>query len=170
MKLEHLFEQEKKGTYAGVHFTEDTKKRIAKFIKDNNIPNGVPTNKLHTTILYSRKHLPNYEPQGKISPVWIGKPKKFVVWQTKPTDKYPEPANALILKYDCPECVKRHKELMKEHDAEYDYDVFRTHVTLSYNIGDMDIKDLPDPSEIGDIKIDEEYHEDLNLNWADDNT
>ncbi len=39
MRLHNLYEEEKKGTYAGIHFDDDTKDRIMKFIKDNKIPN-----------------------------------------------------------------------------------------------------------------------------------
>lgn len=170
MRLKDIVEAEdKKGTYAGVHFSEDTKDRIEKFIKENNIPNGVPRDKLHTTIIYSRKHLPNYEPQGELQEPWIGKPLHLDVWKSQKTENT-EPANCLVLEYECEECVDRHEYLMKEHGATYDFDEYKTHVTLSYDIGDMSLKDIDDPETIGDLEIVEEYHEDLNLNWAKDNT
>jgi len=53
-------------------------------------------------------------------------------------------------------------ELKKEHGATHDFDSFKPHVTLSYNIGDLDISTL-NPSDIGDINIVSEFGEDLDL-------
>lgn len=162
MKMSELFEEKKQGTYAGVKFDTETNKALHKYMSDNDIPTSVRPDKLHSTLLYSRKHLPNYEPQGKIDPPWIGKPKKFDVWPSKDSG-----TDCLVLEYDCPELVKRHKELMKEHDATYDFPDFKPHVTLSYDIGDLDVSALPDIKKaIPELKIVEEYKEDLDLNWA----
>lgn len=157
MKLNEIKEERRKGTYAAVHFDDNTKQAIKKYIEENNIPNAVPVNKLHTTLLYSRKFLPDYVAAGKVH--LVGQPTNFENWPTQ--DKQ---SNCLVLKYDCPDLVKRHKFLMKEHGATFDYDEFKPHVTLSYDIGDMDIKDLPKFED--DIVIVEEYSEDLDLNWA----
>lgn len=162
-----LMEQKNKGTYAGVHFDKNTTDRIKAFIEANNIPNAAPSDKLHTTVLYSRKYLPNYEPAGDVN--MTGKPLKFEKWLTQADDKGYR-ASALVLTYVCPELVNRHKELMKEHDATFDYDEFKPHITLSYDIGrEFDTKKL-DPKDIGDLNIINEYGEDLNLDWAKDNT
>ena len=69
-------------------------------------------------------------------------PGEFDVWETSPTQG--AKTRCLILKIDCPELVARHKELMDEHEATYDYPVYQPHITLSYDIGDLDINDLPD--------------------------
>ena len=170
MKLQDLQEQEeKKGTYAGIHFDEDTKDRIMKFIKDNKIPNPIARDKLHTTLIYSRKHLPKYEAAGKIDPPWTAEPTEFDVWKTQPDDKG-NTARCLVMKIECTECTERHHKIMDEHNGTFDYDEYRPHITLSYDIGDFKTKDLPDPSTIGDLKAVKEYKEDLNLNWAQDNT
>ncbi len=164
MKLINLIEKkQQKGTYAGVRFSEDSVKRIRTFAKENKIPNRVPHKKFHTTVLYSRKYLPDYKPQGNVN--MVGKPTKFEVWESQPTPER-KCTQCLVLMYDSPELVKRHKALVKEHDAEYDFDEYKPHVTLSYNVGeDFDLKKL-DPSQIGNIDIVEEYMEELNLDWA----
>jgi hypothetical protein len=157
-----LQEQEKKpGTYAGVRFDTATKQKLHKYMSDNKIPTSVRPDKLHTTLLYSRKHLPNYKPAGKVN--MTGTPTKFDVWKTRGENS---PAtNALVLEYSCPELVTRHKALMKEHDATFDYPEYKTHVTLSYDIGDLDVSNL-DAKDIGPLKLVEEYREDLDLDWA----
>ena len=153
-----IIESQQKGTYAGVHFSESTKKAIEKYIKDNNIPNGVPKDKLHTTVLYSRKYCPDYVPCGKINPPLKGTPKDFDVWPAQDGN------NCLVLEFVCPALVARHNELMKEHQATHDFPEYKTHLTLSYNLGDVDIHDLPPFT--APIEIIEEYGEDLDLNWA----
>lgn len=174
MKLNDLLvekqEPAEKGTYAAVRFDDQTKNAIVKYIKDNDIPNGVPVAKLHTTVLYSRKFCPDYEPAGEISPAWIGKPTKLEVWESNGKLRDEPTTRCLVLKFDCPELNARHKELMDEHKATYDFPEYKTHVTLSYDIGDMDETDLPSIDAIGDLKIVSEYGEDLKLDWAKTNT
>jgi hypothetical protein len=72
-----------------------------------------------------------------------------------------------VLKYDCKDLNKRHKELMDEHKATYDFPKYEPHVTLSYDIGDLDIKQLPDIKELLPvINVIHEYGEDLDLSWS----
>ena len=176
MKLKELIEEQEteetestKGTYAGARFSKQTVDDIKSYCEENEIPNPLKSEKLHTTILYSRKYLPEYNPCGMYDPLMVGKPKGFDVWKTtcsqgSTPDPDAEQTNCLVLEFDCPELEKRHEGLMKEHEATYDYDEYKTHVTLSYDIGDVDIKDLPPYT--GVIEIEEEYGEDLDLDWA----
>jgi hypothetical protein len=170
MKVTDIIKEEKKeekGTYAGVHFDKTTLNAIKKFIEDNDIPKPVPANKLHTTLLYSRKYLPEYKPAGKLEEPMIGKPSGFEKWPSQPDDEG-NVAMCLVLRYDCPELVDRHKSLMEEHDATYDFDEYKPHITLSYDVGDLQCKNIPTFD--GEIKIVEEYGEDLDLDWAKNNT
>lgn len=170
MKLEELTEGTKKpGTYSGVRFSSDTRKRIKAFAEEYEVPNRVPSNKLHTTVLYSRKHCPDYEPAGNLEEPLVGRPNKFEKWLSQPNeDGYR--ASCLVLTYDCPQLIARHEQLMKDHDASYDYDEYKPHVTLSYDVGrEFDTTKL-NPKKIGDIEIVKEYGEELNLDWAKQNT
>lgn len=168
MKLtDVLTEDTKPGTYAGVHFDQETIDKIIKYIKENDIPNPVPKNKLHTTLLYSRKYLPDFKAEGKLDKPMSGTPDQLVVWETNGKERNEPTSRCLILKYKCPELVKRHDFLMDTHKATYDFPEYIPHVTLSYDIGDMDIEELPDPKKtIDQIVIVEEYQETLNLDWA----
>lgn len=170
MRLQDLQEQEeKKGTYAGIQFDDDTKDRIMQFIKENKIPNPIARDKLHTTLIYSRKYLPKYEAAGKINPPWVAEPVDFDVWESQ-ADKDGKKSRCLVMKIECTECTERHNEIMDEHKATFDYDEYRPHITLSYDIGDFKTSTLPKASTIGDLKAVKEYKEDLNLNWAKDNS
>lgn len=157
--------QEAKGTYAAVSFSTETKDALLKYISDNDIPTPVPGSKLHTTLLYSRKFLSDYEPAGKIDPPLIGKPGEFEAWETN-GENSPK-TRCLVLKFKCPELEARHEELMSEHQATFDYPEYKTHITLSYDIGDMDIDDLPSITDyLKEIEIVDEYGENLDTNWA----
>lgn len=162
--LQFLNEKEQKGTYAGVRFSPTTVENLSKFIEDNNIPNPVPPSKFHTTLLYSRKHLPNFKPKGNLDKPIYGKPKKLEAWNTR------DGKNALVLTFKCKALEDRHSELMDQHDATYDFPTYKTHVTLSYDIGDDFSIDSISASSIDELEIDKEYGEDLNLNWAKENT
>lgn len=163
MKLMEITQQ--KGTYAGVRFSSKTKKLIKQYCDENNIPKAISPDKMHTTVLYSRKYLPDYEAAGNYPKPLIGTPTSFDVWKSNNEDG--SSANCLVIEYDCPELTKRHDDLMEEHGATYDYDNYKTHITLSYDIGDMDIKDLPDfKKTVPTIEIVSEYQEELDLSWA----
>lgn len=168
MKLTEIIEEKtQKGTYAGVRLSDKTTDAIKKFIKDNNIPNPIKPEKMHTTLLNSRKYLPDYKPEGEYEEMLIGKPSGFEKWPSQPDDDG-KVAMCLVLKYSCPDLSKRHKDLMKEHEATYDFPDYKPHVTLSYDVSSLQCKDLPKFEE--SIEIVEEYVEDLNLDWAKDNT
>ncbi len=137
------------GTYAGGRFDDSTTESLRKYIEDNNIPN--PVGDFHTTILYSRKHCPNYQPIIYDSPI-SGKAVKL--------EKFDD-GNVLSLVFDSPELSKRHDELMKEHEATWDYPEYIPHVTLSYDASNVNIEDLT-PPDFG-IKITKEYLEQLDL-------
>lgn len=169
MKLTDIFEQkeEKPGTYAGVRFSPASVKALRKYAKDNGVPNRLPHENFHTTLLHSRKHLPDYEPAGDYDSPLKGKVTGIEIWQSRPDDDG-NTKNCLVLKYDCPELVARHEELMDEHNATYDFDEYKPHVTLSYDTGDFNSKDLPKFED--ELEIVSEYKEDLKDSWADDKT
>ena len=165
MRLEELTEKsDEKGTYAGVRFDDQTVKSLQKYIKDNKIPNAIAAGKMHCTLLYSKKHLPEYKPSGDIDPPMKGTPTDLEKWKSQPDDDG-NVSQCLVLKFDCDELVERHKKLMDEHKATFGYDEYKTHVTLSYDIGDMEIKDLP-PVDIKELIINKEYGEELSTDWA----
>lgn len=164
MKLMKLMEKkERTGTYMAVTFTSDTDARLRHFVKKFKIPNGL-TKDYHSTVIYSRTHVPGLEAQGKLKKKWVGKPTGFEIFETK------DGPDALVLLYDCKEQTERHEHIMDTTDATYDYPEYNIHITLSYDIGDTDPKELlklPVDS-IGDIIIDDEYVEEFEVDWTPD--
>lgn len=161
MKVKEILEKDsnKKVTYAGVRFSAFTKSAIMAYIKDNKIPNPIGIDALHSTVLYSKKFLPNYESTGKYAKPLVGKPTKFEKWPSLSDDK--NGARCLVLKYDCSELIDRHNKLMEEHDATFDFPEYKPHITFSYDVAGFKDKDLPKFKD--DIEIIEEYQKELTL-------
>jgi hypothetical protein len=81
------------------------------------------------------------------------------------------PSKCLVLVYECSDLVERHQALRLEHDAPHDFDDYITHISLSYDINDLDWSTLPNVVDaIDQIKVVEEYHEALNPYWAEEQT
>jgi hypothetical protein len=149
----------KKPRFVAASVDDNTRAAIAKYISDNGIPNPIPTEEIHTTILYSRQ--PTDDPVLKSKCHYIGRPAGFEVWDTKTEDS--KSGKALVMRVKCSDLEGRHKKLMKDLGASYDFPEYKTHVTLSYDCGDVDPNKLPLPT--FDIIYNEEYGKVLNLDW-----
>ena len=90
-----MSDDKKKGTYAGVKFSGKTTENIEHYLKENDVPNSVPADKLHTTLLYSRKYLPTFKSEGPLKSVIVGIPDKFDIWKSQDGKK------CLVLLYKC---------------------------------------------------------------------
>lgn len=123
-----------KGTYAAVRPHPSQMHTLIDFMHSHGIANPEPTDKLHTTLLYSRKYLPEYVPDRSLEHPAI--PTKFEIWKTK------SGKNCLVLLLNCPSLEDRHKYLMDFHGATYDFDKYKTHISLSYDAGDVDLSKL----------------------------
>ena len=151
-----------KGIYVAVKYKESAKKQIEDFITKNNIKNPVDVDKLHSTIIYSTKY-DNIVELGDMMqvPVEIF---KFEVWKTQGGK------SALVGKLFAPALIKRHLELMSNHDLTYDYPEYKPHITISYDVGDDFDVNMLDASDIGKMYTAYEYKEDLELDWAEKNS
>lgn len=149
------------GTYVGAKFSSKTIKDLEKLLKELKIPNPISSDKFHTTIIFSRKKFPdNFKAKGKLDPVWKGTPKDLEIFPTRDSGK-----NALVLRYTCKEQKDRHEFLMDEYKATYDWPEYKIHLTLSYDCGDFDIKNIKITDYIDAIEVSEEYTEGLKLDW-----
>lgn len=159
--------RDKPGTYAGLRFSNKSINKFNKLIDRFDIPNKVGDDIFHSTLLFSRKHLPKFKALGKLKNKMIGIPNTCEIWNTS-GDK---PKQALVLKFGCKEQIHRHKELMDLHKGTYDFPNYIPHVTLSYNVGeDFDLDELnkyiKDNRDKLELEIDSEYQEELDLNWG----
>lgn len=146
MKLLELFKSSDKscaetvGTYAALLLTDNTKSALDDFCIRHSVPNKCQD--YHTTIMYSRKHHPDFSPIPDA--IHYGTPIAFDVFTDRRTDK-----NCLVLKYRSLSIEKRHYDLKNRFGATWDFDTFEPHITLSYDIGDFDVSKLS----VADIKI-----------------
>lgn len=156
MRLNEILQEETqpKGTFAGVRLSPDSVAKLMAFAKEHNIPEPLPEDEYHVTLLYSRKYLPEYKPLGKFKTPLTALVKDFTLLG--------EEKDALVALIDCPALVKRHQALMKEHDATWDWPEYKPHVTLSYSAKGFDTSDLY-VSDVGYLKLVSEYMEDLDF-------
>lgn len=165
MKLRQLTEKkQKQGSYIGVKYTKESKQAIAEFTKKNKIPDAISPNKLHSTVVYSRKHVKNIDKDVKKDCNFEATVKGFEVWETQGGN------HALVMKLTSPELTKRHSFYYDKYDeATYDYDEYKPHITLSYDVGeDFDPKSLKWDDDTPLI-IDYEYFEPLDTEWTSNN-
>ena len=157
--LDHLFEAPEDGTFAGFHLYPQDAKRLHQFALDNEIPNPEPADRMHVTVLYSRKVVPDFKPLGKLKSPMRGTPIEAKIFGEGDE-------KALVIVLDAPEVVARHKYIQNKYDeATHDHDEYIPHVTLSYNAGDFDLERL-DVSSIGMITLVEEYTKDIDPGWS----
>lgn len=158
-------QQSAPGKYIGVKFSPETVINLTEFCEENSIPNAINPEKFHSTVLYSRKPLPDLEARGEYETPMFGTLTGFDIWQSTPDEG--EPTNCLVLTYDCAALSEYHDHLSSTYDVPFDFEGgYKPHVTLSYNVGDLDISDLELPD--WQIEIVYEYEEELNTNWAAD--
>ena len=148
--------EDSRGVYVAVKYNQSTGDDLLDFIKKYNIPSTLKAEDFHTTLIYSRKwddiqDLNNNMEDFEI----VAYPKELHVFETFNKKR------ALVIKLDCPYLEERHKYLMKRYGLTYDYDEYIPHITLSYDIGNMEIpRNVKFPKF---FRIQTEYQEDLNL-------
>lgn len=141
-----------KGTYVSATFDEDTIERLVNLQKELGLLNPVPREKLHTTIVYSRKWIP-FQPVKALGNLAVN------AWLESWDTKY---GTTLVLKFDSPMLKERH-EYANILGATYDFDEYKAHVTLSYDLLGQFIE-----SKHVSIVIngDKENVEDLDEDWS----
>lgn len=156
-------EESETGTFVGMHISKGSKEALVRACKKMNVPNRIRRDKMHITVIYSRKHLPEFKAVGTFEkPIEVGVD-KLEIFPTQDGT-----SNVLVVRLNAPELVKRHKEIMKDHKATYDFDEYKPHITLSYNVGEFDVNavDVAENMDDPTLSVVSEYQEDLDLNWA----
>ena len=148
------------GTYVGVRFSDFTLNDLQELQELLRVPNRVPREEFHTTVLYSRNHIPNltdikyngYIPSDTAE-------YELEVFVTKDSGK-----RCLVLKFQSTHLENLHKNFIENHNASHDYPAYVPHITLSYDIGDMEVPTTKVYFESGRrIEMVKQYTEDLKL-------
>lgn len=156
----------KDGTYIAVKFTKESQDKLKALAKSLEIDNLVAREKMHVTVVFSRKPFTNFTINGKLKKPWLVHPTELEIFETQSGSR------ALVLRLDAPKLEQRHEYFKKEYGATYDYDEYKSHVTLSYDVGSD--WEIPEDFDVGKmfktLSIDEEYYEPLNNDWASKST
>lgn len=145
------FLESSEGLYVCAKFSDLTLDAIERLQRDLKVPNPVPREKIHSTIVYSRVTVPYVAASGSFEVATSG---ELEVWDTKS-------GKTLILKLDSEYLAFRHN-YAKALGATYDYPDYKPHITLSYDVGAASFK--------GKVSINvvlaHEEKESLDLSWS----
>lgn len=135
-----MFDNEvESGLFVAAFFDEETNQAINKYMTENKIPNAVMASSLHTTIVYSKIPVPEFEPNHSVNIDVDSRLQPIECWEVSNNKK------CLVLKLFSPYLQFRFQEAM-ECGATYDYAEYSPHITLSYDVGDeFDPSVLPQP-------------------------
>lgn len=125
------------GTYIAVNYDERAKDYLIGWCTSNAIPNPVNRDSIHTTVVYSRVTLDRYLPSPNLDHVAvIGNLDVFTSNMNGKT------TNCLVVTLKSGFLVARHNWLRECFGATHDFQDYVPHITLSYDIGDLDISSL----------------------------
>lgn len=143
------------GTYVALRVAQSTHDDIKNFCVNNNVQVNLShfDRRLHCTLIYSRKYCPDLcvNPSQIYRAEFCG----YDIFTNSTGDN-----NVLVMKIKSPQVYARHKQLMREYSATYDYEDFVPHLSISYNFTG-DIKHLPDFDR--ELFLHEEYTENLSI-------
>lgn len=139
------------GLYVCAKFNEQTLDNIEALCRELKVPNPVPREKIHSTILYSRVKVPYVAASGSFEVAETGELDIFVTQEGE---------RALVLKLDSDYLRTRHRYGMAL-GATYDYPEYIPHITLSYNVGALKFSGKHDVK----IVLSHEKAEPLQLDW-----
>lgn len=132
MKMSELLEL--RGTYVCATFNQASVNILANWCYENDVPKpNVTISKLHSTILYSRKNVPNVPSLEILAKQIRVSADHLEIWDTT-SGKFGI-SRALILVLHAPEFIKIHEKFIKEKNATHDFPDYTPHITLSYDIG-----------------------------------
>lgn len=130
------------GTYIAVQLSNSSQKLLDNYVTGMNIPNAADPNQYHSTVIYSRKGIPdavNYKFKLPLK----AKIKEWKLFDTK----FGQSGKCLVAIMDSPELENAHKEIRNKYGATHDYPDYHPHITISY--------DYPNtlPTEVPDIEL-----------------
>lgn len=155
-----LLESQKDPLYVSVTPDSNTKATIKRIQHQYNIPNPLDTAKIHCTLIYSRT--PCDKPIISADSTYNATFKSFDIFDTR------DGKRCLVIKLTSRDLSARHKALMKEMGASYDFATYIPHITLSYDVGDYDWQQIKS-STIGNISFGHEKYSVLNEIWEKEN-
>lgn len=130
--------EHKYGSYLSVKPDKESAQVLDDWNKTNKIPNALKQDDFHCTVIYSRKGIPSAKHYDMNLPI-NAKVGGLKVFNT------PDGKNCLVAKLNSKDLTAHHETIMNKYGAVYDFEKYNPHVTLSYDIGSFEIKDLKLP-------------------------
>ena len=147
------------GTYIAVRVHPESERVIREFMERHKIPIVYPNleRRRHVTLVstdddFSKEFVPEFDRR------YFAVPDKFEIFPTR------EGNRCLVLRIICPQLIERHRRILADWNATDRFPEYKTHISLSYDIGDMAIDRLP--SFPAPLILGEEYCEEFNENWV----
>ena len=148
------------GTYVGVRFDADTKKRIMDLISQLKLKNPIPEDKLHSTIVYSdKKNLEGFTSKNPAG--YSAKPKGFSLFDNSENSK----SKCLVMELDSEDLHSRHSDIVGKYDVEEKFPEYKPHITLSYDY-DGEVPDQSLLDKLGIISIESEYDQPIDHDFT----
>ncbi|QFR56099.1 hypothetical protein CPT_Muldoon_148 [Serratia phage Muldoon] len=139
------------GLYVCAKFSDLTLDAIEKLQRDLKVPNPVPRDKIHSTVVFSRVSVPYVAASGSFEVATNG---ELEVWDTKS-------GRTLVLVLNSEYLDFRHN-YAKALGATYDFPKYIPHITLSYDVGAASFKGKVEIN----IVLAHEKKEQLDLSWS----
>lgn len=125
------------GTYIAANVSPASRKALDDWVSENNIPNPSEPKEYHTTVIYSRKGIPDVMNDSIPVPL-TGKITGWKVFGMQVGGK------CLVATVECQELDDQHNRIRAEYGATHDFPEYQPHVTVSYNYGDGSVpKEIP---------------------------
>ncbi len=132
------------GTYVVVSYDQATMAELEKWTTAFQIPEMIALHKIHTTIIYSRAHLPQLHVEHLDRPMSF-KAKGFRLFDSRGPRRKPG-TKALVVVLEAPELESLHVQL-RVLGATHDHDDYHPHLTLTYGCPqDFDLSSLVLPT------------------------
>lgn len=133
--LQYTKGEQPKGTFVGIHLTDDSVKRLTKWMQDVGVTDPVDPRDLHVTLLHDDEkgftwNCKEYSPPLELNP---------------DTYHLETLGNVLVLRFEHPEINARHEWGLEHHDVDWAFPSFKSHISLSYTPSETPC-DLPVPT------------------------
>ena len=140
------------GTYVSVKLSKDSQKKLDDWTTENKIPNASDPSEYHTTIIYSRKGIPDVKSYDLSLPI-TAKLSEWKIFNTQDGKK------CLVGVVNSNEIKKHHEKIMKKYGGTYDFPEYIPHITVSY---DYESDEIPSKIPNFDIVYDDKDLKPLN--------
>lgn len=129
------------GTYMSVTLSAKSQKTLDEWVTNNNIPNPADPKQYHTTIVYSRRGVPEVE-DYKIKLPINASIKEWKIFSTQSNTQ------CLVAIMDSEQLTNDHNTIKQRYGATHDYPDYHPHVTVSYDFGSNTV-----PSEVPSMEL-----------------